>query len=31
MRGRGREIIQLGLPVADAPFEDEKGGVPKVI
>ncbi|KAL5553327.1 hypothetical protein UlMin_040728 [Ulmus minor] len=23
MKGRGREIIQLGLPIADAPVEDE--------
>ncbi|XP_031399823.1 RNA demethylase ALKBH10B isoform X2 [Punica granatum] len=24
MKGRGREIIQLGLPIVDAPLEDEK-------
>lgn len=29
MRGRGREIIQLGLPIADAPLEDENGGSQK--
>ncbi|KAL7149578.1 hypothetical protein ABFS83_05G050700 [Erythranthe nasuta] len=23
MKGRGREFIQLGVPIADAPFEDE--------
>lgn len=29
MKGRGREIIQLGQPIADAPLEDEKGGFQK--
>lgn len=23
MKGRGREMIQLGLPIADAPIDDE--------
>lgn len=26
MKGHGREMIQLGLPIADAPFEDEVTG-----
>ncbi|KAK4780531.1 hypothetical protein SAY87_016637 [Trapa incisa] len=31
MRGRGREIIQLGMPIVDAPFEDEKDTVVEAI
>ncbi|KAK4773663.1 hypothetical protein SAY87_028682 [Trapa incisa] len=31
MKGRGREIIQLGLPVADGPLEDEKDRIIEVI
>lgn len=25
MKGHGREMIQLGLPIADAPLEDDNG------
>lgn len=29
MKGHGREMIQLGLPIADAPVEDDAAGTSK--
>ncbi|KAK4773662.1 hypothetical protein SAY87_028681 [Trapa incisa] len=31
MKGRGREIIQLGVPIVDAPLEDEKDAIIEAI